>query len=83
VWVVQVIAGVNINTGVTKIRLGLTAGSVSVGLKDDVPPAADWWLAWTGEAVLKEGDEIYGVFDGCNAGDALILGWWGYKMRVT
>ena len=83
VWVVQVITGIDSNTAVTKIRLVLTTGSVSIALKEDVPPAANRWLPWTGEVVLKEGDKIQAVFYGCNAGDYLVLGWWGYKMRVS
>ena len=82
-WVVQAIAGINLNTAITKIRLVLTVGSISVGLKDDVPSVANWWVTWTGEVVLKEGDKIQGAFFGCSAGDDLILGWWGYKMRVS
>ena len=82
-WVVQAIAGINLNTEVTKIRLSLIAGSISCGLREDVPPAANWWLPWTGEVVLKEGDKIQASFLGCSAGDDIILSWWGYKVSVA
>ena len=82
-WVVQLIAGLNLNTAVTSIRLILVAGSISCGLLDEVPAAANRWVTWTGEIVLKEGDKIQAAFLGCTAGDDIILIWWGYKVATT
>ena len=82
-WVVQQVSSINMNTAVTKIRLGVTTESTGCGLKDEVPAAADQWVTWGGQITLKEGDKIYVIFYGCNAGDDIILRWWGYKVSVA
>jgi len=82
VQVVQNIALSNYTRPGTRwtIWAGLTI--TAVPLKVETSPATAVWSVWSGEVILKEGDYIYVLFQGCSAGDVLHARYSGYKYAV-
>jgi hypothetical protein len=83
VYVIQSVAAVDVDNAPTLIQI-LSQGTAVYGfLNEDVSPAADRALIWTGAITLKEGDYIRGHFEGVTANDDIVLDVWGFEFKVA
>lgn len=83
VWVLQLVMGADVtNAKRIQLRVEIT-GAAAYMLKDETPAAADQWVLWSGEVVLKEGDRASVRFFSVTAGDDLYWRAWGYKMVIS
>jgi len=83
VWIITAICAWN-NSGATNtlIACGAYDGTNFFALDQVAAPARFVPATYHGCLVLKEGDKVCGYFAGVATGDALLLRYWGYKMRV-
>jgi len=83
VWVIQDIAGVNVNTSCARIAMYVCRSNREYPLLDQTSCSVYIWVIWTGNIVLSEGDCLKIRFFGCTAGDDIHLRYLGYKVSLT
>jgi len=82
VWIIQSAGAFNINTNPTTINVSVFDGAVDGTIASQASPGINVRVLGTGAFLMKEGDYVRAIFEGCVAGDDIYLDVWGYKMKV-
>ena len=83
VWVVMAAHIKNISRGASMAISVKNAAGQQIGLKSATTSVAGEAMAWSGMAILKEGDYIFYEIGDAVAGDGGNWGSLGYKMKVA
>jgi len=83
VWVVQAASMKDVNNATTGVELRAIVAGNEVVLNYTAAVAAGVPVPWTGQATLKAGDYLQGVWLGVTLNDDLYLIANGYKMKVA
>jgi len=83
VYVVQALAAVDLTSAMTSALLSAIDGTYGYNLAVAGALAAGVPILWSGEVVLKQGDQITATYRGCTLNDDLELMVWGYKMKIA
>ena len=83
VYVLQAAALLCMNRATTSASISVTDGTVEVPVSASAALAANTFLFFAGEAVLKADDRLYFYLNGTANGDTIVSVAWGYKMRIN
>lgn len=83
VYVLQAVWGISASRQPTAVDIRVHDGSDYLTLAYETPAGANIPGLWSGEVPLKEGDKADIRIRGCQAGDAIYGGFWGYKMKIN
>ncbi len=83
IWILQGLAGIDYSNIPGDIVLQVYDNSNAIVLKEWYPLTSAIWYSWTGEIVMKPGDNAYVIIYGATVGDGLFAHAWGYKMKIS
>lgn len=82
IWRVQLITGVNQNTGMSRIYLGVNSAAGALYVLQHSPCVGTVYDIWTGEVDIPAGQSVFGQYIGCTLNDDIHLFYSAVVMHV-